>query len=69
LTYHEVGDLLSFFWNRVLSEFEEGWRIVGIFNVDNDGNRADETVRVGGVRVESSDFEDVFLFRLVVEFA
>jgi hypothetical protein len=52
-----------------LSEVDEGWRIVGIFNVDNDGNRADETVRVGGVRVESSDFEDVFLFRLVVEFA
>lgn len=61
--------MLSFFWNRVLSEVDEGWRIVGVFNIDNDSYSADETVLVGGIRVESSDFEDVFLFRLVVEFA
>ena len=61
--------MLSFFWNRVLSELNEGWRIVGVFNVDDDSNSADETVLVGGIWVESGDFEDVFIFRLVVEFA
>jgi len=68
LKYHKVVYLLSFFWNRILSEVDKSWRIVCVFNVDNDCNAAD-LIFINSIRVESRDFEDVFVLRLVVEFA
>ena len=68
-TYREIVDLFSFFRNGVLSELAEAWWIIGVLNVDDDGDTADGDCRIGSFRVGSGDREDVFLFCFVVQLA